>query len=187
MKKLFLFLLVGSGGLMVWAQTNPPVAAPASREVGLRSDSLFYSGSDLRQLVYAGNVRVTNSQGSLTCGWLTLDLPPENVTDSRPTNVVALTNVVINYVKDGKTNHITCDKMVNAYSVLNGVTNDTFTFTGNAKMQNDRGWMTGEPLIYDNLSGRFSGSGIESHFSMPSNPGSGTNTGSQATPLNIFK
>lgn len=187
MKKLFLFSLAGSCGLMVWAQTNSPVAEPASREVGLRSDRLSYSGSDMRQLVYSGNVRVTNAQGSLACGWLTLDLPSENVADGRPTNIVALTNVVINYVKDGKTNHITCDKMVNTYNVLNGVTNDIFTFTGNARMNNERGWMTGEPLIYDNATGRFSGSGIESHFSMPANPGSGTNASNQAAPLNIFK
>ena len=189
MKKLLLTMLTAGCGLVVWSQTNTPAAKSSERNIGLGADHLFFSGSESRQLIYSGHVWVTNVQGSLTCGQLTLDLPPQNSADSRPTNVTALTNVVINYVKDGKTNHITCDKMVNVYRVVDSVTNDTFTFSGHARMSNSKGWMTGEPLIYDNVSGQFTGTGIESQFAVPTSSGNGTNAGTNGvvSPLSVFK
>jgi len=189
MKKLFLLLLFGSCSLMVWAQTNSSAPKSPERDVGQGSDHFYFSGTTSRQLVYYGNVWVTNSQGKLTCGRLTLDLPPENSKDERPTNVLAETNVVIDYIKNGRTNHVTCDKMINVYRVVNAVTNDTFTFTGHARVSNGNGWMSGEPLVYDNVTGHFTGTGIETHFSLPSTSDNGTNasTNNVTSPFNFFK
>jgi hypothetical protein len=48
---------------------------------------------------------------------LTIDLPPEGSLDRQPTNAVAETNVVVNLVKKGDTNHITCDRAIYTYVV----------------------------------------------------------------------
>lgn len=189
MKKLLLLLLAGSCCLGARAQTNSPASQSSRQNVRLGADHFFFSGTTSRQLIYSGHVWVTNSQGSLTCGKLTLDLPPGNSMDSRPTNVTAETNVVINYLKNGDTNHITCDKMVNVYNVADGVTNDTFTFSGHARMSNSKGWMTGEPLVYDNVTGQFGGTDIQSQFTVPTKSGNGTNTSTKGavSPFNVFK
>jgi lipopolysaccharide export system protein LptA len=33
--------------------------------------------------------------------------------------------------------------------VQNGLTNETVTLTGNAKVENAQGWLTGEPIVWD--------------------------------------
>ena len=79
-------------------------------------------------MFYIGHVVVIDPKAKLWCGQLTVDLPAEG---GRPTNIVAITNVVIDTLDDkGQTNHITADKAVYTYSVLNSVTNETITFTG---------------------------------------------------------
>ncbi len=56
-----------------------------------------------------------------------------------------------------------------------------------AKVENSKGWMTGEPLIWDNLSGNFSGLNTETHFKVPAQPASGTNPPAAIVPLNFLK
>lgn len=179
MKIFFFLLLAGSCGLL-WAQTNPPVPRSLDQEIGLRSDHFYYD-PNARQLVNYGHVVATNWEGKLTCERLTISLPPEGSADSHPTNMVAETNVVVDFVKNGETNHITSDKATYAYSVVNAVTNETITFTGHARAENAKGWMTGEPLVWDNIAGRFSGSNEEGHFNIPRNSGNGTNAPAAAT------
>ncbi len=102
-----------------------------------------------RHAVYRGNVRVDDPQMKLTCEEMTADLPQ---TGGHIDHLVALTNVVMDFVDDkGQTNHATSDKAVYDYNVVNGVTNETVTLTGNAKVENAQGWMTGEPIIWDRV------------------------------------
>jgi len=44
--------------------------------------------------------------------------------------------------------HATADKAVYVYEVANGITNETVTLTGNAKVENANGWLTGEPIVW---------------------------------------
>ena len=174
MKKILFLILAGSCGLL-WAQTNSLVQSSTERDIGLHSAHFYYDGKTL-QLVYYDNVVVTNWQGNLTCERLAILLPPEGSADNHPTNVVAETNVVIDLLKNNDTNHITSDKAIYAYSVVNAVTNETITFSGHAKGENSRGWMTGEPLVWDNVANRFSGTDFKTILKPSPNPGGGTNS-----------
>jgi lipopolysaccharide export system protein LptA len=176
MNKILLLLLAAGCGSVVWAQTNTSPAAkePPQQEIGLHSAHFQYDGN-ARQLVYYDRVRATNAQGALTCERLTINLPPEGSASSRPTNAVAETNVVIDFVDRGDTNHLTCDKAIYDYRIVGGVTNETFTFTGHATNSSAKAWITGEPLIWDNVTGRFSGANSESHFKQPSSSENSTN------------
>ena len=167
--------------------TNTP---PGEQEVGVSAKHFVYDGGKQR-VIYYDHVVATNAQGSLACDRLTIDLPPEGSLDRQPTNAVAETNVVIDFVKQGDTNHITCERAIYTYLIIHGATNDTITFVGSAttpaKVENSKGWMTGEPLIWDNLSGNFSGLNTETHFKVPAQPASGTNPPAAMVPLNFLK
>jgi lipopolysaccharide export system protein LptA len=175
----------------VWAQTNAVVKTsadkkPAEQDVGVTSVHMLYD-QNKSKLIYFDNVVVTNVQGNLNCARLTIDLPPQGSTNNQVTNAVAETNVIINIFKDGDTNHITCDRAVYSYSVVNAVTNETITFIGPtnnpAKMENSKGWTTGKPLVWDNVTKQFSGTETRSFFKMPANLGDSTNS----TPLGPSK
>ena len=194
MKKFLLLLSFVSVALAVWAQTNvaalkPAAKKPADQNVDVTSAHFVYDGTK-HQIIYYDNVVVTNAQGLLTCERLTINVPPEGSTNSQPTNAVAETNVIIDIVRNGDTNHVTCDKAVYTYSVVNAVTNDTITFMGSpdkpAKVTNSKGWMTGEPLIWDKLNGSFSGVDTETHFKAPDNTDKGTNAPANASLLNLL-
>lgn len=181
MKPMMYLLLALLTVTAAGAQTHSTAAAPPSKEVGVRSDFFHFDGKT-RQLIYTGNVRATNVQGELTCGQITINLPAEGTIGGQPTNAVAVTNVVVVFVNEkGETNRLTCDRAIYDYGVQNAVTNQTFTFTGHATNTGDKMWMTGEPLIWDNINQRFSGANFETHFKPSATP---TN-GSSVVPLNF--
>jgi hypothetical protein len=68
------------------------------------------------------------------------------------------------FVEKGDTNHLTCDKAIYDFNVADGVTNETFTFTGHATNTSAKVWLTGDPLIWDNVKHEFSGTDFETHF-----------------------
>jgi len=158
--------------------------------VGLSATHFFYDGAK-QQVIYTDHVVVTNAMGSLTCERLTIDVPPEGSLDRQPTNAVAATNVVVIFIKKDDTNHVTCDRAIYAYQVANGTTNDTITFLGSAghpaRVENAKGWMTGEPLVWDNLNGNFSGVDTETHFRVPTAAANGTNPPSTGVPFSFPK
>ncbi len=158
--------------------------------MGLTSTHFLYDGAK-QQVIYYDHVVVTNAMGSLTCEHLTINLPPEGSLDRQPTNAVAATNVVVIFVKQADTNHVTCDRAIYAYQILNGTTNDAITFLGSpghpARVENSKGWMTGEPLVWDNLNGNFSGVNTETHFKVPSTASNGTNAPATVMPFNLPK
>lgn len=169
MKKICCLFIAGICGLLR-AQTNSLLQESSEQEIGIHSDHFYYDGK-ARELVHYGNVVATNSQGQLTCGRLTVPLPPGGSAGSHPTNVVAETNVVIDFLKNGETIHITSDKAIYAYSVVNAVTNETFTFTGHAMATTSQYTATGEPLVWDNVAGRFYGTDYKMIFKPKPNSG----------------
>ena len=177
-------VLLAGGTLLAAAQT----LVPGGQDVGLTSTHFRYDGAK-QQVIYYDHVVVTNALGSLTCEHLTIDLPPEGSPDRQPTNAVAATNVVVIFIKQADTNHITCDRAIYRYQVLKGATNDTITFLGSAghpaRVENAKGWMTGEPLVWDNLTGDFSGVNTETHFYVPKTTSDGTNPAATAMPFNF--
>jgi lipopolysaccharide transport protein LptA len=102
------------------------------------------------QAVYQGNVRVDDPQMKLTCTHLVVYLPESG---GRPNRIVAETNVVIDFADEkSQKMHATSDKSVYVYAIQNGATNETVTLTGNAKVENAQGWLTGEPIVWDRAS-----------------------------------
>lgn len=186
MKMIFCWFAILSLGAEIWAQTNPVASTSSTpqQEIGLHAGHAHYDGN-ARQLVYYDHVVVTNAQGRLTCERLTINLPPESAADSHPTNAVAEINLDIIFVDNrGKTNHLTCDKGIYDYSVVNTITNETFTFTGHATNTMAEGWFSGEPLIWDNIKKTFDlNSQVDVHLKMRPASDKGTNN----SPLNLLK
>ncbi|HLZ53214.1 MAG TPA: LptA/OstA family protein [Verrucomicrobiae bacterium] len=112
-----------------------------------------------RRVLYHEHVRVDSPNMKMRCEWLAADLPQ---TGGRVTNIVAETNVVIDATDDkGQTMHATGEKAVYVFSVDNGVTNETVTLTGNARLETTQGWLTGDSIVWDRAHER---------LSVPSNP-----------------
>ncbi len=63
--------------------------------------------------------------------------------------------MAIDIYQNGQTNHITSDKAVYEYHVEGNVTNMTATFTGNPRVENAQTIITGDSIVWDSVSGRF--------------------------------
>jgi lipopolysaccharide export system protein LptA len=162
MKRL-LFLLLAGGCSLIWAQTNAPtqtnapsLAAKASQQTEVDSDNAEFDmggAHSPRQVFYNGNVRVTDPKIKLWCEGLTLDLPPGS---GHVSHITAVTNVVIDFIADtGEKYHVTSDKAVYDYAVVNQVTNETVTWTGNPIVTTKDGKILSDPLIWDRRANRF--------------------------------
>lgn len=148
MKKLFSLLLLASAAA-VWAQTNAPAKKPLP-PTEISADRAVFD-NNTRRIIYTGNVLVSDPRLKLRCAQLTVDLPPQG----RPTNIVADTGVVIDFVDGGATNHVTADRAVYAFVVSGGVTNETVTFTGNPLVESPQGVISSEPLVWDRSANTF--------------------------------
>ena len=157
MKKLLMLLMAGSCGL-VWAQTNQVamVAARPAQPTEVDSDKAEFDmggAHSPRQVIYRGNVRVTDPKIKLWCEWLLLTLPPGS---GHVSHISAETNVVIDFVgENGEKYHVTSDKAVYDYTVVNQVTNETVTWTGNPIVDTKDGKIWSEPLVWDRRANRF--------------------------------
>jgi lipopolysaccharide transport protein LptA len=135
-------LLMLTGGSSSQAQTNLKTAPTV-----ITSEHWVYNNGS-RQVIYTGNVQVDDPRMKLTCEQLIAYLPPSGGLD----HLVALTNVVMDSVDEkGQTNHATSDMAVYEHNVKNGVTNETVTLTGNARIRSGQDWMTGEPIVWDRV------------------------------------
>ncbi len=144
MKIIYLMALLAlTGGGWSQAQTNLKTAPTV-----ITSKHGFYNNGN-RQVIYTGNVQVDDPRMKLTCEQLIADLPPVG---GHNNHLVALTNVVMDSVDEkGQTNHATSDMAVYDYKVVDGVTNETVTLTGNARVRSGQDWMTGEPIVWDRV------------------------------------
>jgi lipopolysaccharide export system protein LptA len=173
------------------AQTNAPAQDKSEQQIDITSKGSYFDGTAY-QLVYTDRVVVTDHvKAWLNCERLTVDVPR---TGGHPTNIVAETNVVIDFVDGGQTNHLICEKAVYAYhlsdpitNVVNAITNvayattnETITFTGGPPtLESSESVGTGDKLIYDVPKKTFSGI-TSSHLKLH---GNGTN----ASPFQLFK
>jgi len=150
-KKIYLIAgLVLAGGLL-HAQTNVADTPKPPRPPTLINSDHADFDLTVHRAVYWDNVRVDDPKMILTCARLTADMPPSQAA-AQLKHIVAETNVVIDSVDEkGQTNHATSDQAVYHYEVKSGVTNETVTLTGNARMQNSQGILTGEPIIWDRI------------------------------------
>lgn len=148
--------------ILALVTTNPPPAKPQLRgPTRIESDSVDFDLAK-REAVYRGHVRVDDPEMKLTGEWLVADLPQ---TGNRINHIVAETNVVIDAADDkGQRMHATAAKAVYVYDVTDGVTNETVTLTGNAKIETARGWLTGEPIIWNRATGILTASKVQSGY-----------------------
>ena len=146
--------------ILALVTTNAPALKPQPRpETRIEAEGPADFDLAGRRVIYHEHVRVDSPNMKLSCEWLAADLPQ---TGGRVTNIVAETNVVIDATDDkGQQMHATGDKAVYVYGVENGVTNETVTLTGNARLENTQGWLTGDSIIWDRMHER---------LSVPSNP-----------------
>lgn len=163
MKRILLLLFIGCCGV-VWAQTNTPAPARlqgqtnastvktnALQRTTVDADSAEFEmgGAHVsRKVIYSGNVRVIDPKVQLQCEHLTLELPPGN---GHVNHMTAVTNVIIDFTDDnGEKYHVTSDKAVYDYNVVNQVTNETVTWTGHPFVTTKDGkTLQGEPLVWD--------------------------------------
>jgi lipopolysaccharide transport protein LptA len=151
-KKICLIALLALAGDWLQAQTNVSAAPKPSRAPTIITSERADFDLAARHAIYRGSVRVDDPQMKLTCEELTADLPQSG---GHIDHLVALTNVVMDSVDDkGQTNHATSDKAVYDYNVVNGVTNEMVTLTGNAKVESTEDTMTGEPIIWDRVNNK---------------------------------
>jgi len=146
--------------ILALVTTNAPAAKPQPHpETLIEADGPADFDLAEHRVIYHDNVRVVAQDMKLRCEWLAANLPQAG---GHVTNIVAKTNVVIDATDDkGQKMHATGDKAVYVYSVQNGVTNQTVTLTGNARLENAQGWLTGDSIIWDRAHDR---------LSVPSNP-----------------
>jgi lipopolysaccharide export system protein LptA len=155
MKCYSLVVIAVLGGLMVHAQTNPPVAPSAPRgPTRISSDSGYFDLAG-HEATYRGHVQVDDPQMKLMCEHLVADVPQAG---GHVNHIVAETNVVIDFLDRDHTNHATGDKAVYIYSESGGVTNETVTLTGNPQMENAQGILTGDVIVFDRLNNHLSAS-----------------------------
>jgi len=181
--KFFIILLLAGSGFCLKAQTNAPATNSLPSQTDITSDRGEFNGIT-HQMFYMGHVVVIDPKAKLWCEHLTVNLPPEG---GHPTNIVAVTNVVIDTLDDkGQTNHITADKAVYAYSVAALVTNETITFTGgkpSPRVENPQFTIYGEPLVLNLVTKQYGGSNYRMIFKQSPNSANGTN----ASPFNFLK
>jgi lipopolysaccharide transport protein LptA len=146
--------------ILALVTTNAPAAKPPPHpETLIEAEGPADFDLAGRRVIYHEHVRVDSSDMKLSCEWLAADLPQ---TGGRVTNIVAETNVMIDATDSkGQKMHATGDRAVYTYHVQNGETNETVTLTGNARLENAQGWLTGDSIIWDRARDR---------LSVPSNP-----------------
>jgi lipopolysaccharide export system protein LptA len=146
--------------ILALVTTNTPASKPPSHpETLIEAEGPADFDLGGRRVIYHEHVRVDSANMKLTCEWLAADLPQ---TGNRVTNIVAETNVVVDATDaKGQKMHATGDRAVYVFNVENGITNETVTLTGNARLENAQGWLTGDSIVWDR---------VHERLSVPSNP-----------------
>ncbi len=157
MNKIIFILTLGACGLAA-AQSATPEPSARSRPPTEIDADVADIDLNLHQAVYQGHVQVTDPQMRLTCDWMRVNLPTGG---NHLDHVEAKTNVVINFMdQKGQTNHITAAQAVYDYKVVNLVTNETVTFTGNPVVETPDMTIYSEPLVWDRAANKY-------HFTEP--------------------
>ena len=168
------------------AKTNSPAASRTQGPIRIHSDGQMEFDVNTYWVTYHDNVRVSDPQMKLTCEWLTANLPKQS--SGHITNMVAETNVVIDYTDDsGQKTHVTGDKAVYVFQVIGGKTNETITLTANPpnkpKVESSKGFMTGDTIVWDRVAGKIYMPDFSGEGSLGTNSPSGTNAAPNKNPL----
>jgi lipopolysaccharide transport protein LptA len=156
MKRLCLMLIAAGGCLLVQAQTNTGGTLPTARGPTLISSASADFDLAGHEATYHGHVHVDDPQMNLVCEKLVADVPEAG---GHVNHIVAETNVVIDFTDTkGQTNHATSDKAVYIYEEQGGATNETVTLTGNPQIENAKGTLTGDVIVWDRLNNHMSAS-----------------------------
>jgi lipopolysaccharide transport protein LptA len=182
-KRIILLAVLAVAGAAVWAATDTP-KTKSEGPTEISADHAEYDNTT-RRLVYTGNVVVTDAQAKMTCDQLLVDLPMEG--QHRPTNIVAEANVIIDFVDDhtGQTNHLTANRAVYEFMIVNSVTNWTVTFTGTTnhppRIETPDYICLSDPIVRDMATGKLSF--VHPDMQAKTNVLTGTN----GMPVNFFK
>lgn len=126
----------GVESILALVTTNHPAAVPATnapdakppRYVHIQSVGPAVLDFDNHWVTYSHNVCVTNEQMKLTCEWIKAEF---NSSGDQATNIVAETNVVIDFTDPkGQKGRAIGTNALYIFQVLNGLTNETVTLTG---------------------------------------------------------
>lgn len=150
------------------AQTNPPPVEPepiappptaaATNEPAVKAPDEIFITSEHGELhyktntvIYRDNVAVDDPQMKLRCDLLTLEAP--KVPSGKFNRATAEGNVVVDFLNDGATNHVTAGKVVYTYSITNSVTNAVVVVSGNPVITTPSGRYESDPIIWDRIRG----------------------------------
>ena len=136
---------------------------------------------------YEGHVRVRNPSLELDAGKLLARLPPGGTKTNFSQRIVAMTNVMVNYIdKDGRT-HATGEQAVYTFLQLpnNLRTNEVMELTGNPVLERTNGWMTADIVTMDISAGKLRGRGHH-HSIIKSAPVRTAKTSSPSTTTNAL-
>ncbi|HTR41767.1 MAG TPA: LptA/OstA family protein [Pseudomonadales bacterium] len=161
----------------ITAGTNHPAASRPKEKITIHSEGPYEMDLNNRWITYQDRVRVTDQQMVMTCDWLMANLPQNN---EHITNIVAQTNVIGDFTDDKNQKwHVTGDKGVYAYHVVDGVTNETITLTGNPPQiqeGQDTNTMTGDAIVYNIVTKKVTIKNPTSVFWYGTNSVAGTNS-----------
>jgi lipopolysaccharide transport protein LptA len=190
MKMFYLAILFLAAGLaFASAQTNlnSPAdhsGAPKIARGPLKINAEGPTAFDLNHhfVTYTENVVVTDPQMKLTCEWLQANLP---VNGGRMTNIVAQTNVVMDFTDEkGQKTRATGDQAVYYFHVENGITNETVTLTANPpgkpKVVQEQNTMTGDAIIWDRTTDQVR---VTGHFQGIYLPNTNSPAGTNSKPI----
>jgi hypothetical protein len=168
--------------------TNPPAASSpldafktVHGPIYINSDGAADFNLNGRLATFRDNVRVSDPQMTMTCEWLESDLPLQS--NEHVTNIVAETNVVINFTDDkGQKTRATGQKAVYYFHVQDGVTNETITLTGDlpdhpptAEQGGFTSW--GDTIIWNRATGHITYTGkFGGHYLTDTNTPTATNS-----------
>jgi lipopolysaccharide export system protein LptA len=173
MKKIILLLCLGLGFVAVreaFAKQKEPIG-----DTDIKADRFEYTAEFDKnggRLVYTGQVLVENLRAKVLCDRLVIFVPKNG---EQPNRIEAQTNVVIVVVNQGETTRATCSLAVYTRSVSATTTNTIVTLTGNPFIEDTRGSVTGDVIVWNLATGGISGSNTRTHINPKSFESSGTN------------
>lgn len=180
----------GVDSILALVTTNRPAASPATNQPAARPRGPIFIHSSGPAVVdmenhwvtYSDSVLVTNPEMKLTCEWAKANFPANW---EQATNVVAQTNVIVDYVDPkGQKGRALGDKAVYLFQIVNGLTNETVTLTGDPTNNppeilmglNYADRQIATQIVYDVLTGKLIFKSPTGYFTPTTNGPTGSNS-----------
>lgn len=176
----------GVESILALVTTNRPAASPATNQSAARPRGPIFIHSagpavvDMENhwVTYSDSVLVTNPDMKLTCEWAKANFTADW---RQPTNVVAETNVVVDYIDPkGEKGRATGTNATYLFQVQKGVTNETITLTGDPpeilEGPNYTNVTTADEIIYDLMTRKVTLSGPSGTYWRTTTNATGSNS-----------